>query len=123
MRKQIGRRIAKVVAFLIFAPLAILLFGEIVEHLWNWLVPAIFGWHSIGFAQALGLLFLSRILFGRFGGHSGGKRWNWRRRMAERYEKMSPAEREKFRQGMRHRCGGGADEPEWSSSATSDIGL
>ena len=25
---------------------------------------------------------------------------------AERWEKMTPEEREKFREGMRHRCGG-----------------
>jgi hypothetical protein len=119
-----GKRVAKGIAFVVCLGLAILLFGEIMMHLWNWLVPPIFGWHSINFAQAIGLMFLSRILFGGgFRGRAGGKGWNWRRRLSERYEKMTPAEREKFRQGMRQRCGGGAAEPEWSSSATSDIGL
>ena len=56
------------------APLAILamvLFiwigGEVVMHLWNWLLPTLFGWRQITFWQALGLLALCRILFGGFG--------------------------------------------------------
>ena len=55
------------------APLAVALFvalfGEVVMHLWNWLLPALFGWRQITFWQALGLLVLCRILFGGFGGH------------------------------------------------------
>ena len=79
--------------------------GEVVMRLWNWLLPSLFGWRQIGFWQALGLLALSRILFGGFGrhgGHRGGS--NFRRRMRERWEHMSPEDREKFRQGMRNRC-------------------
>ena len=30
---------------------------------------------------------------------------HWRHRMAERLEQMPPEEREKFRQGLRRRCG------------------
>ena len=52
--------------------LFVFLFGELVMHLWNWLLPALFGWHPIGFWQALGLLVLCRILFGGFGGHGAG---------------------------------------------------
>jgi len=44
------------------APLAILamalfvfLGGELVLHLWNWLLPPLFGWRQINFWQALGL--------------------------------------------------------------------
>ena len=51
--------------------LAIALFitigGEIVMHLWNWLLPALFGWREITFWQALGILVLCRILFGGLG--------------------------------------------------------
>ncbi|HWY45182.1 MAG TPA: hypothetical protein VNX66_16910 [Candidatus Sulfotelmatobacter sp.] len=79
--------------------------GEVVMRLWNWLLPSLFGWRQITFWQALGLLALCRILFGGFGAH-GGPRSNMRRRMANRWEKMTPEEREKFRQGMRSRCGG-----------------
>jgi len=83
--------------------LFVYLFGELVMHLWNWLLPGLFGLHTIGFWQALGLLLLSRILFGGFGGHGHGH--GRRRRMEERWEKMTPEEREKFRQSFRGRCG------------------
>jgi hypothetical protein len=76
----------------------------VVRLLWNWLLPSLFGWREITFWQALGLLALCRILFGSWGGgHSHRSRF--RRRMAERWEQMSPEERERFRQGMRERCG------------------
>jgi hypothetical protein len=94
--------------WIVLAPLAIVIFiaigGEVVLHLWNWLLPALFGWRQISFWQALGLLALCRILFGGFGG--GSHRSNFRRRMAERREQMTPEEREKLRQSMRSRCGG-----------------
>ena len=79
--------------------------GEVVMHLWNWLLPMLFGWRQITFWQAVGLLALCRILFGGFGGR-GFHRSNFRRRMAERWERMTPEEREKFRHGMRSHCGG-----------------
>jgi hypothetical protein len=95
--------------WIILAPLGFAIFiaigGELVQHLWNWLLPALFGWPQITFWQALGLLVLCRILFGGFGGH-GAHRSSFRRRMAERWDGMTPEEREKFRQGMRSRCGG-----------------
>lgn len=78
--------------------------GEVVKYLWNWLLPPLFGWHALSFWQALGILVLSRILFGRLGGH-GGSGARWRRRWEEKYEHLTPEERERFRQGMRGRCG------------------
>jgi hypothetical protein len=90
-----------------FAPLAALfvaLIGLVVMSLWNWLIPAVIGWQRIGFWQALGLLILSKILFGGFHGRHGSH-GNWHGRMMERWGKMTPEEREKFRQTMRHRCG------------------
>jgi len=92
------------------APLAILgialfvfLGGFIVMQLWNWLLPALFGWPQITFWKAVGLLALCRILFGGHGFR--GPRSNFRRRMGERWEQMTPEEREKFRQSWRGRCG------------------
>ena len=82
--------------------------GELVMHLWNWLAPALFGWRQVTFWQALGLLALCRILFGGTGvmrGTSANSRRRMRERMAERWERMTPEEREKFRQSFRGRCG------------------
>ena len=91
------------------APPALVIFiaigGEVVQHLWNWLLPTLFGWRQITFWQALELLALCRILFGGFGG-GGSHRSKSRGRMAERWEQMTPEEREKVRQGVTSRCGG-----------------
>jgi hypothetical protein len=108
--------------WIFLAPLAILgilLFvaigGEVVLQLWNWLLPPIFGWRQITFWQALGILALCRILFGGFG-HRGSDRSHLRRRItervAERWDHMTPEDRERFRQGMRGRCGFGPSTSE-----------
>ncbi len=106
---------------ILLAPLVILVLllfiatgGVVVRLLWNWLAPALFGWPPITFWQALGLLALCRILFGGFGLHGSG-RSGFRRRMHERWERMTPEERERFRQGFRGRFGldpstGGSEE-------------
>jgi hypothetical protein len=103
---------------MILAPVAILamlLFiavgGVVVQQLWNWLLPPLFGWRSITFWQAIGILALCRILFGGLGLH-GNARSNVRRRMAERWERMSAEERERFRQGMRRHWGFGPSPEE-----------
>lgn len=80
--------------------------GAVVQLLWNWLLPAIFGWRQVTFWQAVGLLALCRILFGGLG-MRGGPRSSIRRRMTERWEGMTPEEREKFRDAMRARWGFG----------------
>jgi hypothetical protein len=84
--------------------LALVLFTFLVMSLWNWLTPALFGWKLITFWQAAALLILSKILFGGFRGGHGGPR-HWRRRMMDRWEQMTPEERETFRKGMQSRCG------------------
>ena len=78
--------------------------GYVVMSLWNWLLPPLFGWRVIGFWQGLGMLALCRILFGGFGCHSQHGP-GFRRRWSERHASMTPEERERFRQGMRDRCG------------------
>src|SRR5947209_18615255 len=76
--------------------------GELVMQLWNWLLPALFGWRQITFWQAVGLLALCRILFGGGAGR-GFHRSNFRRRMAERCANMPPEARAQFRQRRRAR--------------------
>jgi hypothetical protein len=96
---------------MLIAPLAIVGFlafiavgGIVVMQLWNWLLPPLFGWHQVTVWQALGLLALCRILFGGFG-HHGSHRSSFRRRMSERWDHMTPEERERIRESMRGRCG------------------
>ena len=110
---KVQRIVRILVVVLIVGTILLLGFGQAVLHLWNWLMPGLFGLHVISYWQALGLLGLSWLLFGGprgfFGGrhHGGG---HWRHRMRERWESMTPEERERFRQGMAHRCGHGRHE-------------
>jgi len=94
--------------FVAFVAVAVVAAGFVVMALWNALLPDLFGLHAIGFWQAAGLLVLSRILLGGWrGGRGHGMHGHWRARMAEKWERMTPEEREKFRAGMHghHRCG------------------
>ena len=81
----------------LLALVAIAVLGWIVMALWNWVIPAVFvGGRAIDYLHALGLLVLSRILFGGFRGRGGWHgRGAWRR-----WERMSPEERENFLKGV-----------------------
>ena len=91
-----------------------------VQGLWNWLAPEVFGLGQITWIQALGLLALSRILFGSWGGgrrhrrHKSHKKEMWRKRWQERFEQMSEEDQEKWRQKFGRRggkCGWTGDGP------------
>jgi len=86
---------------------ATLLFTAVVMGLWNAILPAVLGVKAITFFQALGILVLSKILFGSFSGD--GRRWRGgparKETMKQRWENMTPEEREKFKSGWKNRCG------------------
>jgi len=106
---MISRVVTMIVKIIVFLIIAVAVFGQAVLHLWNWLMPSLFGLPVITFWQALGLMVLSWLLFGGLRGFHGSHRRDygrrWRHRMTERWERMTPEERERFRQGMRGRCG------------------
>jgi Ca2+/H+ antiporter, TMEM165/GDT1 family len=102
-RNWVKRRVQRGVKFAMFGLVAITVFGFLVRSLWNWLMPPLFGLHALTFWQALGLLVLSWILFGGLRGGPGRYR---HRRFRERWEEMTPEQREKARAGM---CGHGRD--------------
>ncbi len=101
--------ILKGLKFIVFATAFILLGGYIIMHLWNWLIPSIFD-GNIGFAKAIGILVLMRILVGGFGrrGGWGGRHGNmhWKERMETRMATMTPEERDAFKLKMKERWGG-----------------
>lgn len=89
-----------------FIPLIILgifAFGFITMALWNYLMPAIFNLPAINLWQALCLLLLSRILFSG-GPKPMGPHRPWARHFRERWEKMSPEEKEKFYERWHSKC-------------------
>ena len=103
-----AQRVVQMLAFvLIMGTIIVLGFGQAVLHLWNWLMPAVFGLRTITYWQALGLLGLGWLLFGGPRGFFHGHGGHWRHRMKERWESMTPEERERFRHGMHRRCGHG----------------
>jgi Ca2+/H+ antiporter, TMEM165/GDT1 family len=100
--KERGKGFWVLCAILVPIGIAALAFvlGLVVMSLWNGILPGLFGWHSITFWQAIGLLILSRILFGGFKcchhrghSHEGMHRWH-----------MSPEEREKMKEEWKNRC-------------------
>jgi hypothetical protein len=101
MRKHWGKLAAGAVVLALVAGTVL---GFAVMGLWNWLVPSLFGGKAIGFWQAVGLLVLTRILFGGFRG-GPGRHGHGRHRMMERWEQMAPEERDRFREGLRAGCG------------------
>jgi hypothetical protein len=116
MRKM--SRGKRLLVLAIVAPLAILVVigigGGLVMALWNWLMPTLFGLTQVTFWQAFGLLALCRLLFGGLRLHSSaGSRM--RRRVRERWEGMTPEERERIRKAMHDRWGFGPSAGEAES--------
>jgi membrane protease YdiL (CAAX protease family) len=99
------RWIFKGAAIAVAVVVLIAVLGWAVMLLWNYLVPALFHGPQLGYWQAFALLLLCRILFGSLRGHRhhhfGHRRWR------ERWESLSPEERERLRQRFRERCGHG----------------
>jgi hypothetical protein len=74
--------------------------------LWNALLPAVLGVSTITFWQALGILVLSKILFGGFSGGHGHHRSHHHggHGMQANWMNLSPEEREKMRTEWKSRC-------------------
>ena len=93
----------------IFMPLffiaAVLLFGWVVQLLWNAILPDVTGVKVLDYPQALGLLVLSRILFGGFrGGGHPGKGPSFRNRRNQ-WMNMTDEERAQFKANWKEKCG------------------
>ncbi|MBX9782718.1 MAG: hypothetical protein K2X48_05405 [Chitinophagaceae bacterium] len=85
---------------------AVLLFGWIVMLLWNNILVPSLHIGALNFWQGVGLLILSRILFGSFG--RGGGRWKQRggpsSAFRQKWMNMSEEEKTKFREEWKSRC-------------------
>ena len=105
IERKIENRIAKMIGIGIMVVIAFIVFvfvgGFVVQALWTWLVPRTFGLPMLDFWQALGLLALTRILFGNMsmGGGKGGRGWGRHRKGGHHGPPhLSPEERERLAQ-------------------------
>lgn len=92
-----------ILGMIVIGFIAVFAFTMATMYLWNWLVPALFAGPVVSFWQALGLLALSKILFGGFhkgGGHGGHWKSRWKSRWQEKWSSMSPEDQEHFKQKM-----------------------
>lgn len=103
-----GRRhrisLPKVLMIILIAIAAASLFSFVVMVLWNAILPGVIHVSTITFPQALGILVLSKILFGGFRGRRG---WQGGPRpfMQRKFANMTPEERERIKQEWRNKCG------------------
>ena len=98
----------KIAMFAVLGVAAFILFGWVIQSLWNALLPELFGWRTITFWQAMGLFVLSKILLGGFTFRDRARRngaWGMGYYWKRKWMNMSPEERERFKQKMRERCG------------------
>jgi hypothetical protein len=65
----VGMTVAGVIGVAVLA----LAFGWLVQLLWNWLMPGIFGLGTIGYWQGFGLVILGKLIFGGIGTSHGGR--------------------------------------------------
>ena len=93
---------------LLCPPFIFLAVTWIVMSLWNCILPEVLGVKSITFWQAMGILVLSKILFGGFHGKFGqGVRNMKEKHMQHKMDGMTPEEKEKFKEVWRKKCAGG----------------
>jgi hypothetical protein len=92
---------------LVFIPLAIaagvLAFGFVVMMLWNSILPLVLGVSTITFWQALGILVLSKILFGGFNGGKCHYKKHWHEK-SEKWMNLSEEEKESLKADWKNRC-------------------
>jgi hypothetical protein len=105
------------IPFVVLAIFALVTFA--VYRLWNGVLADVLGVKSITYWQALGIFVLARILFVGFPG-GRGKSFGppWRRRMkGERWDSLTPEQREQMREEMRRRFGNWPQPPSCDSGS------
>ncbi len=107
MKKHKGFRI---VAMILIAAGILSLAALVVMLLWNWLIPSIFSaGPTISYWQALGLMVLSKILFGGIKPPAAISRHRddyWKEKMKEKWDCMDPEKKKNFFHQMHARFHG-----------------
>jgi hypothetical protein len=98
-----GRRGAKVLRIIghvfmgiLFAAAFALVFGLLVQVLWNWIMPAVFGLGEISYWQAFGIVILCKLLFGGFGPHRDHNRDHFHRKIESHFHRFGDRDHAKF---------------------------
>lgn len=102
--KRTGAWIGKAIGIGVLVVVLGALFVWFTQWLWNWLVPSLFNGPVLTYWQTLGLLVLSKILFSGLGGKNGHyKNGRGKTYWKERWNQMSPEERERFKEKMKNK--------------------
>lgn len=92
-----------IVSFILIAIIYVLAFYS----LWNWLMPKIFGLQVLSIWEAIGLLFLFKLIFGfHIGKNHSSSHCNqgWKRHLKMKMEGMSEEEKDLFKKKFEDRC-------------------
>lgn len=95
---------AKIAVYILLGALVVVICGGSVMLLWNYVLAEVTNVKTINFWQALGIFALSKILFGGFKGGRNGRVYKWKE-MRQKWNNMSPEEKEKFKSEWQQRCG------------------
>ncbi|MFZ4057544.1 MAG: hypothetical protein ACOYKE_05370 [Ferruginibacter sp.] len=92
--------------FLLLIPIFILGVGAIVMFLWNAILPEVIGVKSISYWQAMGILILSKILFGGMGFGNKSKHLPpfANNAIKEKWMQMTDEEKAQFKNEWKSRC-------------------
>jgi len=107
-KRFIMRTVGKVMFFVALVPVLAYAMIHLVMYLWNGILPEVFGFSTITFWQAAGMLLLSKILFGGMNigkkrGCCTGKR-HYGHRMKEKFMNMTDEEKEQMKEGWKSKC-------------------
>jgi len=93
MKRKWMKKVPVVIAI---ATAGLFVFSGAVMLLWNNVVPAVFHIGTVTLWQAMGILVLSKLLFGGFRGRRGMGGFHARKRMFGKWQNMTAEEKEIF---------------------------
>ena len=97
--------IKKIIGFIVMAIICLAILAYVVMLLWNGVLVKVVPVSMVSYSQALGILLLSKILFGGFKGGWGSRyKDHWKQKMEHKWQQLSPEEREKIKEEWRNRC-------------------
>jgi hypothetical protein len=114
---------ARFIFVFIMSAVFLAVISMLVMQLWNNILPQIIHVEPINFWEAGGIFVLCKILFGfgRMGGFGQGK-GQWKDRLAERVQTMTPEERERFKDKLSNRKFDWCEKPKKADETNTTTG-